>query len=299
MDKTTETVLQLPYPQDAKPIPPVKGKHVWYLAFGSNMNFHTFQEMRKIKPIRTAVAHVPTAWTSWDIIALPYIEPTFCSILPYDKTLHDRLGDEYKRYVWNRCCPGVPYGGDFPPRMWGVCYLLTEDQWQAVVISEGGWGYKDLEMGYDTIEIECILPNDERVVANTLMGKPGSVGPYLQPSERYVKICREGAKMSGLPSEYQAFWAKLEHFQVKTWRKRLGQIAFMTTFAPFLAFQAWIFSRMKDQRKKALLKDPEAPKFERPPRWAAEVLQWGRKLMIWAHGKIFMPLYGSGYRNDK
>ncbi|ORY82362.1 hypothetical protein BCR35DRAFT_303763, partial [Leucosporidium creatinivorum] len=40
---------------------------------------------------------------------------------------------EYRKWVWERCCPGLEFTGELPPRLEGVAYELTESHWQRVM----------------------------------------------------------------------------------------------------------------------------------------------------------------------
>ncbi|KAL2136996.1 hypothetical protein VTI74DRAFT_10472 [Chaetomium olivicolor] len=57
---------------------------------------------------------------------------------------------------------------------------------------------------------------------------------YAQPSARYLKLLRDGAREHELPAEYQAYLASLQPYTITTRRQKLGQILFLGFWFPIV-----------------------------------------------------------------
>lgn len=86
----------------------------WYFAFGANMAASVFIERRKIRPLRTEVAQIPTHALCFNVLGIPYADPGNGSLRELQ-----------------------PGSTDAKAAVHGVAYLLTEEDLKRVVLSEG------------------------------------------------------------------------------------------------------------------------------------------------------------------
>lgn len=194
---------------------------VWYFSYGSNMNPAVFEERRKIKCLDHKVCKVPGYVLTYVPGMFPYSEPAFCSCL--------------KRSI-------LPCEDDRPD-VHGVAFLITQKQYEHMLLTEGGWGYQEYRnhpiwnIGhYGEEEIECVEVPPEKVSedsdsksicsenenetlqelpspsppksfkAMTLVGFFGVRQRYdCHSSKRYYDIVNAGAKASGLPASYRKY----------------------------------------------------------------------------------------------
>lgn len=141
--------------------------HVWYFAYGSNMQSDTFRGRRGIVP-RAAVAARLTGWQL--VLDKPPILPTGAAMANVVEAAdHEVLG---------------------------VAYEITLEDLAHVDLTEGVLigNYRRVAVRVVSLdgarEIECFTLTSERR------------DPRLAPSRRYMAILVEGALMHGLPSEY-------------------------------------------------------------------------------------------------
>lgn len=123
-------------------------KTVLYLAYGSNMDTETFTGKRGIRPVSLVNVYVPELRLTFDLAALPYLEPCYATVryrhVPDGREHHDPGdgdGDEKQPLVhedehnedrkrWNK--PLV-----------GVVYELTARDYAWMISTEsGGRGYR-------------------------------------------------------------------------------------------------------------------------------------------------------------
>lgn len=90
----------------------------WYFGYGANMAAAVFIERRKIAPLRTEVAYIPTHALCFNVQGIPYADPGNGGLRPLSS---------YKT-------KGAPTNKD---AVHGVAYLLTEEDLKKVVLSEG------------------------------------------------------------------------------------------------------------------------------------------------------------------
>lgn len=93
---------------------------------------HAAARQRKVllgvNPRSSSAVLIPTAWLSWDLAGVPYIEPCFCSAIVQGYNDHEgrseavakgekEEGEGYRKWVWDRCAPGKEYRGRMPPHL--------------------------------------------------------------------------------------------------------------------------------------------------------------------------------------
>jgi len=188
---------------------------VWYFSYGSNMNPAVFEAKRKIKCRDFVVCKVPGYVLTYAAAPVPYFEPAFCTCLKRSD-LH-------------------PNDHDDRPDIHGVAFLITKQQYEHMLLTEGGWGYQEYRKHplwnighYGEEEIECIpiqteecgndadlqskrksdqAPINKPFRALTLVGLFGACCKSYDcnASKRYCDLVNIGAKSSGLPQSYRDY----------------------------------------------------------------------------------------------
>ncbi|KAI1113610.1 hypothetical protein F5Y14DRAFT_417234 [Nemania sp. NC0429] len=104
---------------------------------------------------------------------------------------------------------------------------------------------------------------------------------YAQPSARYLKLIRDGAREHALPDDYQAYLASLQPYAATTVRQLLGRVLFVLAALPMLLLTValgW------------LLADAQG----RTPPWLGLVTTVVMNLLWAAYDAVFKPLFGDG-----
>lgn len=193
---------------------------VWYFSYGSNLNPEVFEKKRKIKCVDYRVCKAPGYVLTYSESMLPYCEPGFCTCVKRsDLPCHQ---------------------SNIRPDIHGVAFLITRQQYEHMLLTEGGWGYQEYRScpfwgigHYGEEEIECVEIEPERCCdgnndstekqppastttssktpprrfkALTLTGLFGIHQRYdANCSKRYYDIVQAGAASSGLPASYRDY----------------------------------------------------------------------------------------------
>lgn len=108
---------------------------------------------------------------------------------------------------------------------------------------------------------------------------------YAQPSQRYLRLIRDGAAEHGLPVEYQQWLARLQPYTITSWRQTIGQYLFLGLVMPlmglFFALSEWV----ADDRGKI-------------PVWLSVFLETVFHLLWMAYDRVFKPVFGDGERTE-
>eukprot|EP00535_Pseudo-nitzschia_heimii_P008631 CAMPEP_0197178368 /NCGR_PEP_ID=MMETSP1423-20130617/3664_1 /TAXON_ID=476441 /ORGANISM="Pseudo-nitzschia heimii, Strain UNC1101" /LENGTH=389 /DNA_ID=CAMNT_0042628085 /DNA_START=189 /DNA_END=1358 /DNA_ORIENTATION=- len=230
---------------------------VWYFSYGSNMNPEVFEKKRGIRCLDHRVCTAPGYVLSYSESLLPWCEPAFCTCL--------RRSDDLP------CCRDKP-------DIHGVAFLITWEQYEHVLLTEGGWGYQ--EHRYDPLwsvgcygeeEIECVEIEPEtttesekteasEAVTATSSADAGRLRPLRRfkamtltgllsdlqlhdanCSKRYYDIVNEGAKSSGLPASYRDYLRERHpaYEMSPCWRAKLAMILYCTVAFPCVFFECF------------------------------------------------------------
>ncbi|KAI1202038.1 hypothetical protein F5X97DRAFT_330912 [Nemania serpens] len=104
---------------------------------------------------------------------------------------------------------------------------------------------------------------------------------YAQPSARYLKLIRDGAREHALPDDYQAYLASLESYAATSARQLVGRVLFVLAALPVLLLAMGLGR---------LLADDEG----HTPRWLGLLTTAVMNLLWAAYDAIFKPLFGDG-----
>ncbi|CAI2170159.1 190_t:CDS:2, partial [Funneliformis geosporum] len=273
---------------------PPESEYVWYLGYGSNMSKKTLERMRKVKPRKSIACTVPNYFLSFDIYGQPYFEPAFASIYPHPLHSHSKssITYEYAKDIHNHCCPGLPFKFNpeapeksLPPILNGILYLISKQEYQHILNTEGGWGYGDLGHGYKAIDVECITYDNQKLIAKTLSSQSASVEAGCQPSLRYLNLLRVGAKEHNLSPDYQDYLNSLKHFEISTTSKKIARILYFTFSIPSIFFFI-LFASISLKFGKRL------------PKSIAKAMIFVINISRANYNNFFKPLFGSGTNND-
>lgn len=140
---------------------------VWYFAYGSNMSKSTLLR-RNLTPLASKVVCIPNHILCFEIFGVPYSEPSMASI---------RVRDDEP---------------DSVPPVHGIAYLLSGEEYQRMIISEGaGVAYEDLELRARTVEAGSVgdAVAEAEITVRTLTAR-FPFRPEAIPSARYmVRTC--------------------------------------------------------------------------------------------------------------
>jgi len=252
---------------------------VWYFSYGSNMNPDVFEKKRKIKCVDYRVCKAPGYVLTYTESMLPYSEPSFCTCV--------------KRSELPSCDPNIR------PDIHGVAFLITRQQYEHMLLTEGGWGYQEYRScplrniglyGEDEIWCEEIEPercgdgeNDtvkqppestttmplRRFKALTLTGLFGVHRRYdANCSKRYYDIVNAGAASSGLPTSYRDYLREQHpaYEPSDSWRATLARHMYMFFAGPciFLELGSLNVAVWWNERKMAQKSENEKAQEEVP-----------------------------------
>ncbi|KAI1188893.1 hypothetical protein F5B17DRAFT_393770 [Nemania serpens] len=104
---------------------------------------------------------------------------------------------------------------------------------------------------------------------------------YAEPSARYLKLIRDGAREHALPDDYQAYLASLEPYAATSVRQLVGRALFVLAALPVLLLTVAL---------SYLLADDDG----RTPRWLGLTTTVIMNLLWLAYDAVFKPLFGDG-----
>lgn len=266
---------------------------VLYLAYGSNMCAQTFLGMRKIKPLSQMNVYVPSLRLTFSLPGLAYIEPCFANVDYRDDDWENVDGHPEKK--WDGC-------------LVGVVYEVTKSDWRNIMRTEGGGA------SYKEIVVPCIPLSEgknagelpETFMARTLHAprtsadkKPNptlwerlTTGPfrprddYAQPSLRYLKLLRTGAKEHSLPQVYKDYLDALQPYTTTRMSQTVGKIALILAFGPFFLTMMRVGALFADESGKT-------------PKPISTVMTMTTNMLWASYDYILKPLFGDGERTEK
>ena len=302
IDSLKDTAVDLSSSLDFRPPGfQVNSQTVFYLAYGSNLCAETFQGKRSIRPISQVNVLVPELVLTFDLAALPYLEPCFANTR-YRSQKSFKEDNEKASLL----PPGLT-GRDYHKTRWrkglvGVVYEVTREDFARIISSEGGGaGYHDilvdcyeLPVGEDIVPT---YPNSQPFKAHTLLWpcvSPGSDAPrnvrrsrpdpnYAQASRRYLKLLADGADEHHLPMEYRDYLRQLRPYMATTKGQKIGGVIFMMTWVPVTVCLFTLVKLLADKRG-------------RSPTWLNFLLNVVFKASWASYDLVFKRVFGDGER---
>jgi cation transport regulator ChaC len=138
---------------------------LWYFAYGSNMSPAIFLERRAMHPLAVRRGSLDGYWLCFHLAVGP----------------------------GERGVANLEVRVD--ARVWGVLYLLAEEELERLDRSEG------VHRGfYRRTDVDVVTDDGERIAAFTYWSSLSTTG--RKPSARYLGLLLEGARYHGLPDAY-------------------------------------------------------------------------------------------------
>ncbi|KAK5629974.1 hypothetical protein RRF57_005689 [Xylaria bambusicola] len=104
-----------------------------------------------------------------------------------------------------------------------------------------------------------------------------------EPSARYLKLIRDGAREHALPDDYQSYLGRLQPYTVTRVRQRVGRLVFMLSAFPGFLFMVGLGRLLAD-------------KDGRSPRWLGVATTVWMNLLWKTYDVVYKPLFGDGER---
>ncbi|KAF2090803.1 hypothetical protein K490DRAFT_16043, partial [Saccharata proteae CBS 121410] len=279
-------------------------KTVFYLAYGSNLAYETFQGKRGIKPLSQVNVLVPELRLTFDLPGIPYNEPCFANSA---RRVADESEDIAPMSEKTALMSGSP---DYHKDHWkkglvGVVYEVTLEDYAHIIATEGGGAaYQDILVAcYPLLDPETVpeYPTTEPFMAHTLFAPavetplPGDAPPkdggrlhrpdtsYAQPSARYLKLITDGAEEHGLPQEYRDYLYDIQPYTMTTKKQKIGQAIFAALWVPLFFMIITLGQMFQDKNG-------------RSPKWLVAI-QSAMFSATWvSYDTIFKPIFGDGER---
>ena len=223
-----------------------------------------------MQPLDVRVVRVPGYSLSFDLPALPYFEPGMGSVIhEQEKITSDACSEEYHDVE------KISLIESKAPELVAVVYLLTRDNYDKLIISEGGdSSYKQIEVQTFPIDGKDSSP----ITGWMLQGKRPRWNPTPLPSKRYVGLIKSGAAQHNFPDQYLDWLNSVEYFEIKPLdiRKQAGRIVFGSIWIPPVVC---VISLQKVFGRNKLIKRISRSIFG---------------AMWYSHDKFFCKVFGSG-----
>lgn len=267
---------------------------ILYLAYGSNMSAQTFLGMRKVRPLSEMNVSVPSLRLTFDLPGIAYREPCFANV-------------EFRKESEKQKTQ-LEDGDEWDGRLLGVVYEVTKEDYRNIMRTEGGG------TSYQEIMIPCVpIPSKqqenetqkfpETFIARTLYAPRLSktedknrswwdrltTGPYRpdssysQPSERYLKLLRTGAREHELPTFYQKYLNELQPYTRTTRSQNIGQVIFLLVWAPSILLAVRGFGIFADETG-------------RLPKGLGKIVTILFNMAWISYDYLFKPIWGDGER---
>lgn len=295
---------------DGKPTP----ETVFYLAYGSNLCFETFQKKRGIRPLSQLNVLVPELVLTFDLPGLPFLEPCFANTKyrtpdppasPQEQQKNSSVAVAQfpsKKYHKTRWQKGLV----------GVVYEVTTADYAKIIATEGGYNdilvtCYELPQNISSVPDFDLLPPDTILTlpslkAHTLycpllpprggypdlsLSHSGYVSRpdpnYAQPSMRYLNLITTGADEHALPQDYIDYLRNIRPYILTSKRQKLGRLVFMAVWLPIIIPAFYLKRLLADKRGRA-------------PWWLRMLLRQVSGLSWGSYDWVFRHLFGDGER---
>jgi len=109
---------------------------------------------------------------------------------------------------------------------------------------------------------------------------------YAQPSARYLRLIRDGAREHELPEEYQRYLWELQPYTITAMRQRVGMVIMILLFGPLFLLVGLGGKLFADETG-------------RVPRWLAVYMTVVLNLVWITYDSTIKPVFGDGERTQK
>lgn len=282
---------------DGRPTP----ETVFYLAYGSNLCFETFQRKRGIRPLAQVNVLVPELVLTFDLPGLAYLEPCFANTKyrtpdpspppPSQYSSATQLPSKYHKTRWQK-------------GLVGVVYEVTTADYAKIIATEGGYNdilvtCYELPQNISTVPeppdtilalpslkahtLYCpLLPRGHPELSHS--GRASRLDPnYAQPSVRYLNLITTGADEHALPQDYIDYLRNIRPYILTSRRQRLGKLVFKGIWLPIIIPALYLNRLLADKRGRA-------------PWWLRMALREVSRLSWGSYDWVFRHLFGDGER---
>lgn len=198
--------------------------YVWYLSYGSNMKPSVLSERRMVYPVESCPCRVAGWYLNFDVEGVPYFEPCFASI-----------GQK-------------PWKGsaDAQMELQAVAHRITQEDFVRIQRTEGGGGHAG--MGYESVNISAVSYDGKTLDTITLIHRSRVPSFFAHPSKRYHGLLVDGAKQSGLSTEYISYLEGIPAYERPN--SAIQNILLILCLSPYVLFiagpvLAWYFISSK------------------------------------------------------
>lgn len=282
---------------------------VFYLAYGSNLCYETFQGKRGIRPLAQLNVLVPELVLTFDMSGLPYLEPCFANtkyrrqkseesetatIIGNNSTLLHSSSSKYHKTRWQKGLVGVVYE------------VTTSDYAKIIATEGGGSSYTDILVTCYELPPYCSsVPDSSDTIltlpslkAHTLYcptfprghpalshnGRVSRPDPnYAQASARYLNLIVTGADEHALPQEYIDYLRNIRPYTLTSRRQKLGRLVSMGFLLPAIVPAFYLNSLLADKRGET-------------PWWLRMALRGVLGLSWRSYDWVFRYVFGDGER---
>lgn len=255
---------------------------VFYLAYGSNLCFDTFQGKRGIRPLAQVNVLVPELVLTFDMPGLPYLEPCFANTkyrIPdlsppqtSEQSETAAIDDTLSQYSSAAQLPSKYHKTRWQKGLVGVVYEVTIADYAKIIATEGGGSsYNDILVTcYELPPNISTVPNPPDTIltlpslkAHTLYcptsppgyselsycGRASRPDPnYAQPSARYLNLITTGADEHALPQDYIDYLRNIRPYTLTSRPQKLGRLFFMGVLLPIIIPAFYLNSLLADKR---------------------------------------------------
>jgi hypothetical protein len=166
----------------------------------------------------------------------------------------------------------------------GLAYLLTREEYERLLDSEGGrdGGYKEIDVTVvPLLELSSAIETavTENIICKSLETRCPRENPSPLPSLRYLSLIRSGATEHLFPSEYLAYLDQLNAYKISSWRTEAGRILFLGIWLPVVVL---MFAMMAMYWGRTM------------PKWLRRFQEWTFSSMWKMHDSVFRHVFGPG-----
>ncbi|GAA5969882.1 hypothetical protein JCM11641_008073 [Rhodosporidiobolus odoratus] len=263
----------------------------WLVVYGPHLYPPRLEaHLRNIHPLVSSTVTVQDAYLSFDVPGIPFLEPVYAnSIVRGVNDGHGGRkegGEEYNRWIWERCCPGMAFEGELPPNLEGIAYKLAPSDYAALLSSLQSASPSEPSM---LVPVRCTKFADGDssrplgdIEADLFILNPGTRPAGLQPTLAQLSLIVRGAFLNALSRPY------------------LAHLTLMRPYAPSTPSKLYTRTLIR------LILLPSFLIFHLPstllglPMWAriGKVLSgdgWGKMTVL---ERLFRGIVGSGWLNE-
>ncbi|KAM0788079.1 hypothetical protein ACM66B_001249 [Microbotryomycetes sp. NB124-2] len=272
---------------------------VWFCIFGAALHPKMIPSTLPRSPLATTeTVRIKDAWLGFTCKGVPYVEPCLANAIvkgvndegARHLSEYDAKDDDRKRWVWERCCPGLDFTGLMPPSLEGVAYKLTLPEFENVKqsMSNGTKLVKVKAVMFSSItekesqEIDAYLP-----VLSNRVSEPG-----FQPTLRYLRLVLLGAHFSSLSQPFLGHLSLIRPFKPDLTRRKLVASWIITT----LMLPRYLFVHLPLTCLSRL--SPRARWVDSGARVVSSLAERLEASVIRFVERVLRLAAGSGYRNE-